>query len=340
MGSTMTEFIRSRAPLRIGIAGGGTDVEPYASEKGGCVFNTTINKYAYCTLTPRDDTMMSIESHYYGRYKSSLKNRPFKFNGNMDLIKAVANHFELEKGFDMTIQSDVPSGSGLGGSSTMIVAMISTIANWLEKDMTKYEMAQLSYRLEREDIGLEGGKQDQYAAVFGGFNYIKLDKTGVQVKPANISEDVANELQSRSVLCFTKITRDSADVIRSQKESFKKGYNEDALNASKVLARSIGRSLEKGDIDAAAKELDESWMYKKQFSDKISNRHIDKLYDIAKSHGAIGGKVSGAGGGGFMYFICEYDKKPKVSEALKKAGAELSGFAFEPKGVTSWRSTV
>ena len=336
----MKEVIRSRAPLRIGIAGGGTDVEPYASEKGGCVFNTTINKYAYCTLTPREDTMMNIESHYYGRYKSSLKKRPFKFNGNMDLIKAVANHFEPDQGFDMTIQSDVPSGSGLGGSSTMIVAMISTIANWMDKDLTKYDMAQLSYRLEREDIGLEGGKQDQYAAVFGGFNYIKLDRDGVKVKPAKISEDVANELQSRSVLCFTKITRDSAEVIKSQKSSFAKGYNEDALNASKALARSIGRSLEDGDIEQAAAELDQSWMYKKQFSDKVSNRQIDKFYDIAKSNGAIGGKVSGAGGGGFMYFICEYNKKPKVSEALKKAGAELTEFTFDPKGVTSWRSNI
>lgn len=336
----MTEIIRSRAPLRVGIAGGGTDVEPYASEKGGCVFNTTINKYAYCTLTPREDTMMSIESHYYGRFKSSLKKRPFKFNGNMDLIKAVANHFELDRGFDMTIQSDVPSGSGLGGSSTMIVAMISAIANWMEKDMTKYEMAQLSYHLEREDIGLEGGKQDQYAAVFGGFNYIKLDKNGVKVKPAVISEDVVNELQSRSVLCFTKITRESAEVIRAQRSSLAKGNNEEALNASKVLAKSIGKSLENGDIDQAAAGLDESWMYKKQFSDKVSNRHIDKFYDIAKANGAIGGKISGAGGGGFMYFICEYDKKPKVSEALKKAGAELTEFSFDPKGVTSWRSTV
>lgn len=334
----MTEIIRSRAPLRIGIAGGGTDVDPYASEKGGCVFNTTINKYAYCTLKPREDTIMNIESHYYGRYKSSLKNRPFKLNGNMDLIKAVANHFELDHGFDMMIQSDVPSGSGLGGSSTMIVAMISAIANWTGRELSKYEMAQLSYHLERVDIGLEGGKQDQYATVFGGFNYLNLDSTGVEVKPANIQEDVINELQCRSVLCFTKITRESAEIIKSQKESFEKRSNEDALDASKMLAKKIGKSLECGDIDQAAIDLDESWMHKKRFSDKVSNRHIDKLYDIAKANGAMGGKVSGAGGGGFMYFICEYDKKPKVSEALKKAGAELTEFMFDPQGVTSWRS--
>lgn len=332
------EYIRSRAPLRIGIAGGGTDVNPYMSNKGGFVFNTTINKYAYCTLTPRKDTLMNIHSCYYGRYKASLKGRPFKFNGNMDLIKAVANHFELDSGFDMIIQSDVPSGSGLGGSSTMIVAMISAISNWLEVDFTKYDLAQLSYHLEREDIGLEGGKQDQYAAVFGGFNYIDLDRDSVKVTPADIQKDVIDELQCRSVLCYTKISRESADIIQSQKKYSEEGSNEEALDASKALAREIGVSLEKGDIETAGEKLDESWTYKKMFSEKVSNRHIDKLYETAKSHGAIGGKVSGAGGGGFMYFICEYDKKPQVTEALRKAGAEPTEIMFEPNGVTSWRS--
>lgn len=334
----MTEFIRTRAPLRIGIGGGGTDVEPYASDQGGYVFNTTITKYAYCTLTPREDAIMNVESRYYGRYKESLKHRPFKMDGNMDLIKAVANHFELEKGFDMIIHSDVPSGSGLGGSSTMIVAMISTIANWTERDISKYEMAKLSYNLERKDIGLEGGKQDQYAAVFGGFNYIKLEGDNVEVKLAKIRKKTIDELQCRSVLCYTKTTRESADIIKSQKESFEKGYNKEALDASKLLAHTIGRSLEKGDIEGAALGLDESWKYKKQFAEKVTNRHIDKLYDVAKSKGAIGGKVSGAGGGGFMYFICEYDKKSQVSEALKKAGAEITEFMFEPNGVKTWRS--
>jgi len=173
--------------------------------------------------------------------------------------------------------------------------------------------------------------------VFGGFNYIKLSKDKVEVKPVGICKDVINELQCRSVLCYTKITRESADIIKSQMESLQKGANENALDASKLLAKKIGKSLEKGSIDDAAEQLDESWMYKKQFSSKVTNRHIDKLYDIAKSNGAIGGKVSGAGGGGFMYFICDYDKKPQVSAALKKAGAELAEFMFEPNGVTSWR---
>jgi len=337
MGQHMTEYIRSRAPLRIGLAGGGTDVDPYASEKGGCVFNTTINKYAYCTLTPVEEMDMTVESHYYGRYKASLKNGPFKLDGNMDLIKAVANYFELDKGFKMQIHSDVPAGSGLGGSSTMMVAMISAIANWIGRDMTMTETAQLSYHLEREVIGLKGGRQDQYAAAFGGFNFLNIKGNDVEVKPVSINSSIVDELQCRSVLCYTKISRDSADIINSQMESSKTGSNIEALDKSKVLAKDIGKSLRKGDIEHTGELLDTSWGYKKKFSNNVSNRHIDKLYDIARNNGAIGGKVSGAGGGGFMYFICEYDKKPQVAEALKKAGAELTDFMFDPHGVKSWR---
>jgi len=333
----MTEIIRSRAPLRIGVAGGGTDVDPYATEKGGYVFNTTINRYAHCTLIPRSDKIMNVESRYYGRYTGLLGNRPFKLDGNMDLIKAVANHFEIKKGFDMVIHSDVPSGSGLGGSSTMIVAMISAIANWTGHNLSKYDMAKLAYCLEREDVGLAGGHQDQYAAVFGGFNYLEMGKDKIEVKPVKIHEDTINELQYRSVLCYTKTTRESANMIEAQKESTQKGTNEEALNASKVLAKEIGKALEKGDIDTAGRKLDDAWGYKKQFSDKVSNEQIDELYEIAKKNGAVGGKISGAGGGGFMYFICEYDKKPAVSEALKDAGGELTDFMFEPKGVTTWK---
>jgi Predicted kinase related to galactokinase and mevalonate kinase len=333
----MTEYIRSKAPLRIGIAGGGTDVDPYASERGGYVFNTTINKYAYCTLTPANGKEMTVESHYYGRYKASLKNGPLKLDGNMDLIKAVANHFELDHGFKLLIHSDVPAGSGLGGSSTMMVAMISAIADWIGNKMTKNELAQLSYHLEREVIGLKGGRQDQYAATFGGFNSININSKGVSVKPVNIDNDIIRELQCRSVLCYTKISRESADIIDTQVESSIKGSNIEALDQSKVLAKEICKALSGGDIEKTGKLIDESWEYKKQFSNNVSNKHIDKLYNVAKKNGAIGGKVSGAGGGGFMYFICKYDRKPQVAEALKKAGAELTDFMFEPEGVRSWR---
>ena len=333
----MTEYIRSRSPLRIGIAGGGTDVDPYASTRGGCVFNSTINKYAYCTLVPRNDNMMFVKSRYYGRYKAKLNHGPLKFDGNMDLAKAVANHFEIEEGFNIDIHSDVPAGSGLGGSSTMIVAIIAAVAEWQGKKLSKQKIAELAYHLEREDIGLKGGKQDQYAAAYGGFNLLDV-KDEVKVNPVKIDNDIVNELQCRSVMCFTGMSRESAKVIDSQIQSYKTGQNVEALDESKRLAKEISDTLVKGDIDTAGTLLHESWQFKKQFSESISNRHIDSLYNAAISKGAIGGKISGAGGGGFMYFICKYDRKVDVIQELKKRGAEVTDFMFEPHGVTTWRS--
>ncbi|MBQ7702148.1 MAG: kinase [Candidatus Methanomethylophilaceae archaeon] len=332
----MTEYIRARAPLRIGIAGGGTDVDPYASTYGGCVFNSTINKYAYCTLVPRDDDIMKVKSRYFGRYKTRLNHGPLKFDGNMDLAKAVANHFEIERGFTLDIHSDVPSGSGLGGSSTMIVAIIAAISEWIGKKMDKYEMADLAYKLEREDIGLKGGKQDQYASVFGGFNLIDFGKE-VKVNPVEIDQRIIDELQCRSVMCFTGMSRESAKVIDSQITAYKNHQNIDALDQSKILAKELCEAVVKGKLDVAGELLDQSWQYKKQFSSSVSNRNINSLYNIAKSQGAIGGKVSGAGGGGFMFFICEYDKKAIVAQELKKHGAEVTDFMFEPNGVKTWR---
>lgn len=334
----MTELIRSRAPVRIGIAGGGTDVDPYASEKGGYVFNTTINKYAYSMLKPRKDHIMRVTSEYYGRYQAPLDGGPLPLDGNMDLIKAVTNYFGVTDGFEISISSDVPAGSGLGGSSTMIVSMIGAMVNWLDVDLSKTEMAALAYYLEREVIGLSGGKQDQYAAVFGGFNSFKIDASGVNVLPAKIPHDIVNELQCRSVMCFTGMTHDSAAIIDTQVKSYKEGKNDDALDHSKELAIRIRGALRHGELDEVGKLLGESWTYKKQFSDKISNPYIDKLYNTAIKAGAIGGKVSGAGGGGFMYFVCGYDKKASVSRALVDAGATVSEFMFEPEGVISWRS--
>ena len=334
----MAEYFRARAPLRIGIAGGGTDVDPYASQKGGCVLNTTINKYAYCTITPRQDCIMQAHSSYYGVYKAPLDGGPLKLDGNMDLIKAVANHFEIREGFDLFIESDAPAGSGLGGSSTMMVAMISAVSNWLGVEMGHDEIAKLAYHLEREDIGLKGGKQDQYAAAYGGFNLMDIDSKGVRVQKLGIDDDVANELQYRSLLCYTGMSRESADIISSQIESFNKGENENALDESKRLAREIGKALMDGDIEKAGVLLHESWGYKKQFSKKISSEMINNLYDIAIRNGAIGGKVSGAGGGGFMYYICKYDKKAAVAKELSNHGAIVTDFAFDPKGVISWRN--
>ena len=237
----------------------------------------------------------------------------------------------------MFLQSEAPPGSGLGGSSTVIVSIIAAVCEWQNIRMTSMEMAQLAYKLEREVIGLKGGKQDQYAAVFGGFNFMTFSSQGVNVNRVRIHEDTVNELQYCSLLCYTGNPRESAKIIESQVEKFNKGQNEEALDKTKELAIDMVAALEKGDINETGRLLDISWDYKKQFSSKITNPQIDALYNAAKAEGALGGKVSGAGGGGFMYFVCRYDRKYNVAKELTRMGARVTDYMFEPEGVISWR---
>ena len=214
------------------------------------------------------------------------------------------------------------------------------ISNYKFYNTSDYDLAELAYHLEREDIGLKGGKQDQYAAAFGGFNMMEFTKDGTVVNPVNLSEDIVWELEYRSLLCYTGKTRDSAGIIESQVESFKAKSNEEALDESKILSTKLADALKKGDIEEAGLLLDETWKQKKKFSSKITNPMIDDLYSTAIANGAYGGKVSGAGGGGFMYFICKNDRKHIVAKELQKKGAIVEDFVFEPRGARSWRAKI
>ncbi len=325
--------------MRIGLAGGGTDVDPYASEKGGIVFNTTINKFAYCTVVPTDDHAMAVHSSEYGDSRVDLGSGPLPLDGNTSLANVVANHFDIKDGFSMTLESEAPPGSGLGGSSTVIVSIISAVCKWLDKRMSGKDLARLAYDLERKELGLKGGRQDQYAAVYGGFNIMRFNGDDVTIDSVPVAQDVVNELQARTLLCYTGKSRESADVIDSQVKAYEKRSNEKALDASKKIALDMAKAVERGDITEAGELLHTSWQYKKDFSNKVSNPMIDRMYQTAMDAGAIGGKVSGAGGGGFMFFICDYDRKYNVAKAIRNANedAVLTDFMFEPRGVTSWR---
>ena len=337
----MTKIIRARAPLRIGIAGGGTDVDPYASEHGGLVFNTTIDRYAYCTIIPNDTDEMTVISPNYGTMTEKLE-LPLKYDGTADdLIRAVVNHFSITTGFKVFVKSDVPPGSGLGGSSTLMVAIIKAFSEWKKIRMDKYELAALAYHLEREEIGLGGGKQDQYAAAFGGFNMMYFTSEGVDVRPLRLKDDVIEELQERCILCYTGRARESATIIDDQVKELKKDHSkEEAYDESKRLAVSIGRALKLTDIDGAAALLNLAWEQKKKFTSKISNNTIETLYRTAMDNGALGGKVSGAGGGGFMFFICAPGKREKVCKKLTEKGAEIMEFKFDPKGARTGKLNV
>jgi len=332
-------IIRSRAPLRISFGGGGTDVSPYCDEHKGVVFNSTIDKYAYCTIVPRKDKKIHIRSLDFNTTEKWIVKDAFLYDGNLDLVKAVLNHFDIKQGFDMFLHCDAPPGSGLGSSSTVIVSIIGAISKWLRIPMSPYDTAHLAYELERKDLGMLGGRQDQYAATFGGFNYMEFSDNETIVTPIRIRDDILHEFHYRLLLAHTGKTRNSGNIIKNQKTNVEKGKKEviSSLDAVKELAEKIKNSLVKGDIDKMAEFIDESWHYKKKISRYISNPYIDKLYETAKKHGAVGGKISGAGGGGFVFFICKFDKKHIVANKLEKMGAVPMTFTFDKHGLQTWR---
>jgi D-glycero-alpha-D-manno-heptose-7-phosphate kinase len=330
--------IRSKAPLRISFAGGGTDVPPYSDERGGAVLSSTIDRYAYCTICPRADREMRIRSLDFAQDESWTANGSMlRYDGNLDLIKAVLNHFEVAEGFDMLLHCDAPPGSGLGGSSTVMVSIIGAVSEWLKKPLSQYETARLAYVLEREELGFAGGKQDQYSAVFGGFNFMEFRGSETIVTPLRIRTEVLNELHYHMLLCYTGKTRDSANIIQDQQKGYKSGQNREALDSAKSLVFETKDALMKGEILRIGQLLHESWEQKKRFTSHITNSRIDKIYETARANGAIGGKISGAGGGGFMFFICEYDRKHRVAEELQKLGAETVNFNFDKHGLQTWR---
>ncbi|MDD1773128.1 MAG: kinase [Methanomassiliicoccales archaeon] len=332
------KVIRSKAPLRISFAGGGTDVPPYSDEQGGSVLSATIDRYAYCTIEPREDAEMRVKSLDLARDVNWMADGHYlRYDGNLDLIKAVLNHFEVSKGFDMFLHCDAPPGSGLGGSSTVIVSLIGAVTEWLSLPLSQYELARLAHVLEREELGFAGGKQDQYSAVFGGFNYIEFRGKDVIVTPLRVNGEVLNELHYHMLLCYTGRTRESADIIQNQQKDYRSGQNKEALDATKRLAAETKDALMKGEIRKIGELLHESWEQKKRLTTHITNEHIDRIYQTARATGAIGGKISGAGGGGFMFFICEYDRKHRVAEELQRLGVEVVNFNFYKYGLQTWR---
>lgn len=338
--SEAKSLIRSKAPLRISFAGGGTDVPPYSDERGGMVLSATIDMHAYCTIEPRQDKEMRIRSLDFAKDESWAANDAMlRYDGNLDLIKAVLNHFEVRQGFNMFLHCDAPPGSGLGGSSTVMVSLIGAFSEWLSVPLSQYEIAKLAYVLEREELGFPGGKQDHYSATFGGFNLMDFRKDDAVVTPLRIKADVLNELHYHLLLCYTGRTRDSGGIIESQSSGVRTGQRQviEALDNAKRLAMETKEALMKGDIRRIGDLLHESWEQKKRFTAHITNPHIDEIYATARANGAIGGKISGAGGGGYMFFICEYERKHQVANSLTKLGVEVQNFSFDKYGLQTWR---
>ncbi len=328
--------------MRISFAGGGTDVPPYPALEGGLVLNATINKFAWGSLRERDDDQITIDSADMGMSLSYRIGTELPFDGKLDLIKAGLKRLGAanSRGFDVFLHSDAPPGSGLGSSSALMVALTGLMKEFCRLPLTDYETAKLAYTIEREDLGIPGGLQDQYAATFGGFNFIEFSADRVIVNPLRIRQETMNELEHNLLLCFTGTTRRADHIIDDQSERFRQQVQlaVDGLRQQKTIAVEMKNALLQGSLEEFGRLLDAAWQAKKDLSSRISNAHIDELYRAAKAAGARGGKITGAGGGGYMLFYCQFEKKHKVAEALRGLGATPTDFAFELHGMQTWRA--
>lgn len=335
---------RSKAPLRLGLAGGGTDVAPYSDIYGGAILNVTISMYAYATIKPLNNGKIILHAVDKGERYELDSVKDLEINGELDLHRGIYNRvvkdFSKESlSFELTTYVDAPPGSGLGTSSTLVVAILGAFSEWLKLPLGEYDLAHLAYDIERIDLDMAGGKQDQYAATFGGVNFMEFyDNDKVIVNPLRIRQTYLNELAYNLVLYYTETSRLSSTIIENQRKNVK-AKNVKSLEAMhKLKEQSImmKEALLKGDINKVGEILDFGWRYKKEMAEGITNPFIDEIYETAIKNGASGGKISGAGGGGFIFFYCPNNTRSNVIEALSKFGGQAKRYDFTDKGLFTW----
>jgi|TARA_B110000208_G_scaffold100206_1_gene124976 D-glycero-alpha-D-manno-heptose-7-phosphate kinase len=335
---------RSRAPFRIGLAGGGTDVSPYSDEYGGAILNATISLYAYTTIIPRTDGKIIIRAVDRGEELIFDSSDELPVTGTLDLQVGVYNRIVKEFGkkglsFEMITSMDVSSGSGLGTSSTLVTSILGAFVEWFKLPLGEYDIAQLAYDIERVDLAMAGGKQDQYAATFGGVNFMEFyEGNKVIVNPLRIKAELLNELQFNLILYYTDTSRESAKIIETQvgNAKAKKDKPVQAMHAVKEQAFLMKEALLKDELHKIGEILSVSWENKKKMAAGITNELIDDIYSTAIEAGATGGKISGAGGGGFMIFYAEEANRYNVIKALGKFGGQAKRYEFSKEGLTTW----
>jgi len=335
---------RSKAPLRIGLAGGGTDVSPYSDEFGGAILNATLSLYAHASIEPINENKIIIQALDRKEVEEYDWATALPINGKLDLLKGVYNRIQKDygisaKGFKLSTYVDAPAGSGLGTSSTLVVAIIGAFVEMLNLPLGDYDIAHYAYEIERNDLQLSGGKQDQYAATFGGVNFMEFyggDK--VIVNPLRIRQEYLNELEHNLVLYYTATSRESATIIKEQQSNVvdKKTSSVDAMHQLKEQSRMMKEALLKGRLHEIGEILDYGFEQKKLMAKSITNNLIDEIYTAAKKAGASGGKISGAGGGGFMTFYCPSNNRYQVIETLLKFGGEVKPYQLTQHGLTTW----
>jgi D-glycero-alpha-D-manno-heptose-7-phosphate kinase len=336
-------IIRSKAPLRLGLAGGGTDLNTYCDVYGGYVLNTTISLYVHCTIETSDDNKIIFESTDHDEQLELASQGYLELDGKMDLYKGIYNRIVKEYvhkplSFKISTYSDVPSGSGLGGSSTLVVAVLKAFVEWLNLPLGEYDIARLAFDIEREDIGIVGGAQDQYAATFGGFNFMEFyNEKKVIVNPLRVKNWIIDELEASIVLYFTNIRRQASQIEQEKKSLLDSKSSLQAIHDVKEDAVLMKEALLKGDMKNFALILGKAWEAKKRVSNSISNDEIDRVYELAIANAAYSGKVSGAGGGGFMFFMVSPTKKLQLIKELNKQQGEVINFEFVKDGIKGWK---
>ncbi|MBR1799487.1 MAG: dehydrogenase [Bacteroidales bacterium] len=335
--------IRSKAPLRLGLAGGGTDVSPYSDLYGGAILNATISMYAYTTIEPTTDGKVQFLAPDKGLCETYENATEVDTNGYFILHKGVYNRIVRQfthHPLSLKIASfvDAPAGSGLGTSSTLVVSILGAYVEWLKLPLGEYDIARLAYEIERIDLGLAGGKQDQYAATFGGFNYMEFNGDNVIVNPLRVRQRYIDELNHNLLLYYTDTSHVSADIIKEQQQNVKQrnASSIESMHKLKQQAMQMKEALLKGHVADIGEILNFGWQNKKQMAQSVSNARIDAIYDAAMRAGASGGKISGAGGGGFMFFYCPGLSRFAVRQALSVFGGETKRYDFTGEGLKTW----
>ena len=337
--------VRARAPLRLGFGGGGTDVSPYWNTHGGAVLNATIDLFAHVTVDPRADGQVSLVAADRDMSWTGAAALPLNADPNLRLLEGVyvrcMREFAGGQAIPLTLTSyaDCPPGSGLGSSSGLVVAMVEAMRRFLGVELTPDALARLAFEIEREDLGLAGGRQDQWTAAFGGLNLMHFKTDGqVVVERAPVAPQVLRELESSLVLYFTGVSRESAAIIDEQTANMRSGSARslEGLHALKVGAFDMREALVAGDLARLGELLDAGWLSKKLTAHNISSAKIDEVYEAAKAFGVFGGKVSGAGGGGFMMFLVEPTRREGLKRLLTGFGGMAQGCRLEERGAESW----
>ncbi|TQF34618.1 sugar kinase [Bradyrhizobium sp. UNPA324] len=332
-------FARARSPVRISFSGGGTDLTHYfVANDGGAVINATIKMYAHATLRRRNDSSIRIYSHDFRRTIEADDLAELGTDGDLALIKSVVRLIKPAYGFELEVSADFPVGSGLGGSAVVTSAIIGCFNEFRGDQWDRHEIAEMAFQAERLMLNIPGGWQDQYATVFGGFNHMEFFSDQNTIVPLRLDPNIIAELEESLVLCYTGSGRDSGAIHRDQKAQHETSDAVAAAAKQKEVTRDIRRHLLRGQLLECGRLIDEAWHAKRKLSSKISSDAIDAIYDFAKQHGAVGGKLLGAGGGGYFLFFVRPFERYQLIAALEQQGHSCSRIMFEENGLRTWKS--